>query len=234
VLPTERLFMSNLRIARCLFAPAAVLALAGGLSGASLLLTSAAASAQTCGTAVPAGSNCTLTGTLNITAGSLTLTSPASLTWGASLNGTNQSVVDVTAADQQVTVDDATGSGAGWHVTTSATTFLNGTFALPNVGSLATTGSVASISATTAPTATCVATCTLPTDSTTYPVAITTAATAPTPVTVYDTALATGVGQVILGGSTNANPVGWWVNVPANVHAGAYTSTITQAVVSAP
>jgi len=226
--------MSKHRIARLIVAPAAVLTLAGGVSGASFLLTSAAASAATCGSAVPAGSNCTLTGTLNITAGSLTLTSPASLTWGASLNGTNQSVVDATPADQQLTVNDATGSGAGWHVTTSATTFTNGAYTLPDIGSLVTTGSVTSISATTAPTATCVATCTVPTNTTIYPVAITKAASAPTAVTTYDTAVATGVGQVVLGGSTNANPVGWWVNVPANVRAGAYISTITQAVVSAP
>jgi hypothetical protein len=226
--------MSTRRFTRLLVGPAAVFALVAGMSAGSALLTSAAADAATCGTAVASGSNCTATGTLNVTAGSLTLTSPASLTWGATLNGTNQSVVDVTPADQQLTVNDATGAGAGWHVTTSATTFVNGTHTLPTAGTLVFTGSVGSISATTAPTATCVATCTLPTDTSTYPSAITTATTAPTAVTVYDTPAVTGVGQVVLGGSTAADPIGWWVNVPANVSAGAYTSTITQAVVSAP
>jgi hypothetical protein len=28
--------------------------------------------------------------------------------------------------------------------------------------------------------------------------------------------------------------VGWWINVPASASAGAYTSTVTMAVVSAP
>jgi hypothetical protein len=99
-----------------------------------------------------------------------------------------------------------------------------------------TTGSVTSVSAITAPTATCAAgtTCTLPTDSTTYPVAITTAATSPTAVTVYDTAANTGVGQVVIGGSAQADPLGWWLDVPANASAGAYTSTVTLAIVSAP
>ncbi|HEY6278177.1 MAG TPA: WxL domain-containing protein [Streptosporangiaceae bacterium] len=192
------------------------------------------AGATACGSQVPAGSNCTLTGTLTVTAGSLTLTSAASLTWAVTLNGLNQSAVDTTAGDQQYTVDDATGSGAGWHVTTAATTFTDGSHTLANSGTFVTTGSVTSISATTAPTATCAATCTLPTNSTTYPVAITTAASSPTPVTIYDTAASTGLGQVVIGGSASPNPVGWWLNVPASVVSGSYTSTITMAIVSAP
>jgi hypothetical protein len=177
-----------------------------------------------------------MTGTLTVSAGALTLTSPASLTWSATLTGTNQSVVDVVGADQQYTVNDATGSGAGWHVTVAATTFTNGTHTLPDTGTFVTTGSTTSISATAAPTATCAAgtTCTLPTNSTTYPIGITTAATAPTAVTIYSTAAATGVGQVVIGGSGSANPVGWWINIPASASAGAYTSTVTMAVVSAP
>ncbi len=183
-----------------------------------------------------AGSNCTVTGTLTITAGGLTLTAPASLGWAATLNGANQSVVDVTAADQQYTVNDGTGSATGWHVTLSATTFTNGSHTLPDTGTFVTTGSVTSISATTAPTAACAAstTCTLPTNTTTYPVAVTTASSSPTAVAIYDTAAGTGVGQIVIGGSSAANPVGWWVNVPASASAGAYTSTITMAVVSAP
>jgi len=216
--------------------------LAAAAAGAVLLAmvsvagTASDASAVDCGTAVAAGTGCTMTGTLTVTGGSLTATSPSSLTWAATLNGTDQSVVDVTAGDQQLTVNDATGSGAGWHVTASATTFTNGTHTLPNTGTFVTTGSVTSATGTTAPTATCAAstTCTLPTNSTTYPVAITTAASSPTAVTIYDTAANTGVGQVVVGGSTQTNPFGWWINVPANAFAGAYTSTVTMAVVSAP
>jgi len=209
-------------------------ALAMTLIAGGVLLTAAPASASGCGGAVPAGSNCTMTGTVNVTGGSLTLTASSSLTWAATLSGLDQSVVDVVAGDQQLTVDDATGTGAGWHVTTSATTFTNGSHILPNAGTFVLTGSVSSISATSAPTATCSATCTLPTNTATYPVSITTAATSPTPVTIYDTSAGSGLGQVVIGGSSAANPVGWWVNLPASAVAGSYTSTITMAIVSAP
>jgi hypothetical protein len=36
------------------------------------------------------------------------------------------------------------------------------------------------------------------------------------------------------GGSGTLNPVGWWLNVPANTLAGTYTSTITLAIADAP
>jgi hypothetical protein len=184
--------------------------------------------------AVTATSAGAVPGTLTVTAGSLTLTAPTSLTWGVTLNGTNQTAVDSVSGDQQYTVNDATGTGAGWHVTTSGTTFTNGTHTLPDVGTFVNTGSITSVSATTAPTATCVATCVLPTNTTTYPVAITTAPSTPTAVTIYDTSAATGVGQVTIGGHSAANPVGWWVNVPSSAFAGSYTSTVTIAIVSAP
>jgi hypothetical protein len=176
-----------------------------------------------------------MTGTLNVTAGTLTLTSPSSLTWAATLNGLDQTVVDTTAVDQTYTVNDATGSGAGWHVTVSATTFTNTTHTLPDTGTLV-TGNTTSATDTTKPTAACApgSTCTLPTNNTTYPVAITTAPSTPTPVTIYDTAAATGVGQIVIGGSSAAHPVGWWVKVPATASPGAYTSTFTLAVISGP
>ncbi|WP_165845455.1 WxL domain-containing protein [Streptacidiphilus pinicola] len=192
------------------------------------------ANAVACGSAIAAGTSCTLTGTATLSAGTLTLTSPSSLAWATTLNGLNQSVVDTTAADQQYTVDDATGSGAGWHVTTSATTFTSGSHTLPDAGTFSTNGSTSSVSAGTAPSATCTGTCTLPSNSTTYPVAVTTAASSPTPVTVYDTAAGTGLGQVVIGGSTAASPIGWWINIPAGAAAGTYTSTITMEVISGP
>jgi hypothetical protein len=211
---------------------AAVL-LTGGL-GAAALLAADPADAIACGTAIAAGTACTLTGTLGVTTGTLTLTSPTALAWSTTENGTDQQLVDPTTAHQNYLVDDATGSGAGWHVTVSATTFTTGTYTLANTGSFVSTGSAASETATTAPTAACStgATCTLPTDTTTYPVAITTAASAPTAVTIYDTSAATGLGSITIG--IGALPVGWWVNVPASTKAGTYTSTISLTVISAP
>src|SRR5713226_6191769 len=136
---------------RLLHALGVLVVLAGGLTAGSVALLSGTASAAGCGTAVPAGSNCTMTGTVTLTGGALTLTSPSSLSWAATLNGNNQSLVDTTAGDQQYTVNDATGTGAGWHVTTSATTFTNGSHSFPDTGTFVTNGSTSSITDTTAP-----------------------------------------------------------------------------------
>jgi hypothetical protein len=170
--------------------------------------------------------------------GPLDLTSPGSLGWAATLNGANQSAVDGTAADQQFTVDDETATGpttaAGWHITVAAVTFTSGSHTLANSGTLALTGSLTSVTATTGPSVSCVVSCTPPGNTTTYPVAITTAASAPTPATVFDAPVKTGLGPVLIGGHSAANPVGWWVSIPASARAGSYTSTVTVAVVSGP
>lgn len=204
---------------------------AGGI-GAPVLLAAGAAGAAACGTATAAGTACALTGTATLGAGSLTLAAPGSLNWSATLSGLDQHLVD--PADTTYTVDDATGSGAGWHVAVSATQFTAGGRTLANAGTVVNTGSTGSVTATTAPAASCHAgaTCTLPADSTTYPVAIATAATSPGSYTIYDTAASTGLGEITIGGG--ANLVGWWVNVPASSSAGAYTSTFTLEIVSAP
>jgi WxL domain surface cell wall-binding len=211
------------------------LVLSAGIGGPTLLV-AGAAQAAACGTATPAGTDCTMTGTLALTAGTMTLTSPSSLGWGGTVNGLDQRLVDPTAADQTYLVNDSTGSGPGWHVTVSATTFTSGAKTLADVGTFSTDGSKTSILGTAGPTAACAAqsTCTLPTDTTTYPVAITTAASAPTAVNIYSASAATGLGSIVIGGSTAANPVGWWLNVPGNTQAGTYTSTVSMEMISAP
>jgi WxL domain surface cell wall-binding len=203
-----------------------------GAIAAPTLLAAGTAEAASCGGAVAAGTSCTLVGTVALTGGSLTLTSPSVLNWTGTLNGLDQSLVDTSPGDQQFTVNDATGMGAGWHVTTSATQFTNGTKTFVNTGTFVTNGSATSITSTNGPSATCTNTCTVPTDTTTYPVPITTAAVTPTPVTIYDTATGTGMGQMVIGNTPN--PVGWWVNVPASASAGSYTSTITMEIISGP
>ncbi len=181
-------------------------------------------------------SSCSSTGTLTLAGGTLSLTAPSSFTWGATITGANLSLFDATSADQGYTVDDLTGSGAGWHVTLAATTFTNGTHTLADTGTFSTNGSVSSATATTAPSASCVTVgqCLVPTNSTTYPVAITTAASSPTPVTIFDTAVNSGMGNVQIGGSAAANPIGWWLSVPALAYAGSYTSTVTISIISTP
>jgi alpha-tubulin suppressor-like RCC1 family protein len=166
--------------------------------------------------------------------GFLSLTSPTSLTWAVTGNGSNQSAVDAVSGDEQLTATDNTVTGNGWHITVSATTFTTGTYTLPNTGAAGFTGSILSSQASPAPTATCVGSCTLPADTTIYPVAITTAASSPTTYTIYDTPASTGEGVMTLGGSSAANPVGWWVQAPASTRAGIYTSTVTLQVVSGP
>lgn len=166
--------------------------------------------------------------------GPLSVTAPGSLTWALTLNGLNQSIADAVAGDQQLTVSDETLTGAGWHVTISATTFTNGAHTLPNTGTFVLTGNVSSITATTAPTLACTLSCIPPTDAVTYPVAITTAASSPSPVSVYAALANSGLGGILLGGSSAADPFGWWVKVPGNAFHGAYTSTVTVAIVSGP
>jgi hypothetical protein len=136
--------------------------------------------------------------------------------------------------DQQFSVDDETATGAGWHITVSATTFTTGTRTLPDSGTLVFTGSTSSITTTTGPGATCLTSCTPPANATTYPVAITTAASSPTPVTVYNAVAGSGLGPATLGGHGTASPAGWWVSIPGSALAGAYASTVTVAVVSGP
>jgi hypothetical protein len=168
----------------------------------------------------------------------LGLGAPATLTWSGTLNGQNQDLADRTTADQLLTVNDQTDTGAGWHVTVSATNFVTaGGAALPPSGVLGVTGSTAGRWTSAPPTAACPGTafCALPdTAAVTYPVVITSAATSPAPSTVYDATAATGIGPVTLGGSAAVNPVGWWVNVPGYAPAGTFTSTVTVSIVSGP
>jgi WxL domain surface cell wall-binding len=170
--------------------------------------------------------------------GALVVTAPSSLSWSGTLNGSDQAIPDTDAAAEQLSVNDQTDSGAGWHVSVSATSFTNGAgYSLPATGVLQVAGSVASEGLTTAPTASCQGTliCTLPDDSSvSYPVAITSAAQSPAAVTVYAASAGTGVGPVSIGGAGTSNPLGWWLNVPATALAGTYTSTVTISVVSGP
>ena len=203
------------------------------MTGAAALLAAGTADATACSAAIAAGSSCALTGTLAFTGGTLSLTSPAALGWSTTLTGQDSKLVDTTAGHTSFVVNDATGSGAGWNVTVSATTFSTGSKTLANSGTLQVTGSISSETATTSPDAACNtgSTCTLPSTTTTYPVLITTAASSPTATKIYDDAASSGLGQLTIG---NANLVGWWLNVPANAVSGTYTSTFTWQINSGP
>jgi WxL domain surface cell wall-binding len=163
--------------------------------------------------AMPAGA---ATATANISAGSLAfVTSPPNVTFNATLNGANQNVT----ATQALDVSDGTGSGAGWNITATSTTFTTGSVTL----------STTATTVQSAPTTACDAssTCTLATNSVSYPYTLPAAASAPTATKVFNAAANTGQGNQTV-------TVTWQLNVPANTVAGTYTSTWTISLVSGP
>lgn len=156
------------------------------------------------------------TATLN--AGSLAFVStPASISFSGTLNGLDQTLTNPSAID----VSDATGSGTGWNITATSTTF-------------ATAGNTHALSATAttvtaAPTDVCDtgATCALATNGVTYPYSLPAASTAPSATKVYSAAANTGLGNQTI------TPT-WKLAVPANAFAGTYNSTWTLSLVSGP
>lgn len=235
--------------------------LTGGV-GASVLFAGGTADAapELPPTPCASGVACDITGTLILTSGSMTLTAPAAVGWGAGMTGVDQQLADPTAADETYTVDDATGTAPGWHVTASATTFTSGanvlgtagTIPVPAVPTFATNGSgpitagaTGLMTDTTAPTDACLAgsTCSLPTntvvtvpaDVVAYPVTITAGNTASAaPVSIYNADAGTGLGSIVIGGATTANPIGWWINVPSNTIQGTYLSTVSLELIDGP
>jgi hypothetical protein len=159
----------------------------------------------------------TSTSTGTVSAGTLSLTTTAAPTFSATLNGTDLSPTYSVPA----TLNDATGSGAGWNTTITSTQFTTG-------------GSTPQTLATTASTITGVTavaaagtTATAPTNGITYPLTVPAGATAPTAVKYFDAALNTGMGEFTLTPTVQ-------VAIPANAYAGTYSSTLTLASVSGP
>jgi hypothetical protein len=131
--------------------------------------------------------------------------------------GSNPSFTDtLDGTDQTVTykpvlgVTDARGSGAGWHLTESATNLTDGTHVLIQKISAVTqachTGS----------------TCSLPTSSTTLPVTMGAAGAS-----FYSSAATFGLGKVDVTPTVS-------VAIPGNSYAGTYSSTVTFAAVAGP
>jgi hypothetical protein len=159
------------------------------------------------------------TGTATISAGSLGFVStPPNVTFSATLNGLDQTV----NATQALDVGDATGSGTGWNLTATSTTFTTGGGTPHLLSTSATT-------VTGAPTDVCdaSATCTLATNSVTYPYTLPAGASAPTATKMFNAAANTGLGNQTI------TPT-WRLSVPANTFAGTYTSTWTISLVSGP
>jgi hypothetical protein len=235
-------------------AAAAALAL-GGIASATIGGAGPASAAPCTGTVVGATpGSCAITGSADLGIGTLSEIVPGSLSWATTLTGVPQDMVDTTTTDQTYAINDATGSRAGWHVSVTATPFTCtvlvtapcvGTDTLPTTASgaanptFSTNGDIGSPTTTTAPGDACssgVSTdCTLPTNSTTYPVQVVTDGT--TASTIFNAATGTGLGSVDIGPTTTnpaLAPVGWWLHAPSDTVAGTYTSTITIDIVSGP
>jgi hypothetical protein len=145
------------------------------------------------------------------------VSTPASISFSGTLNGTDQTISNPSAID----VGDATGSGAGWNLTSTSTTFATS----GNTHTLSTGATTVGV----APTDACDAgaTCSLATNSVTYPYSLPAAATAPTATKLYNAAANTGLGD------QTVTPT-WKLGVPASTFAGTYNSTWTLSLVSGP
>ena len=166
--------------------------------------------------AQPAGAT---SGTAALAAGSLAfLSSPATVSFSATLSGTDQTV----NASQVFDVSDATGSGAGWNITATSTTFTTGGGSPKLLSTSATTVQAA-------PSVACDAgtTCTVATTSVSYPYTLPAGSTAPTATKVFNASANTGLGN-------ETTTFTFRLSVPAATSAGTYTSTWTYSLVSGP
>ena len=206
-----------------------------GVSGGTLLALASPAGATTCDNATFT-SGCTVTGTAGVGGSSLGMIAPASQGWTTTLDGTNKQLVNT--ADASFTVQDATGTGAGWTVTATATQFTGAGAdgnTLAATGTMVYAGSGSSETSGATPGAACApsTTCQLPTTSgLTLPAPVTQDGS--TLVNLYDADTSTGLGTIVIGAASGGNPAAFWVNVPANATADTYTSTITYAVATGP
>ena len=164
--------------------------------------------------AVAVAGNVTATATVT-GAGALSLTHGASASVSSTLDGTDQ----VASYTVPLTLNDARGSGAGWNLTITSTTFSDGSGHSLGTGA----SSVSSVSSA------CVAggTCTAPTNAISYPLTVPAAASAPTAVKLFNSAANTGLGRFTVTPTIN-------VTIPGNAYAGSYSSTVTVAAVSGP
>jgi len=174
----------------------------------SITLPGAALAATTASVTLSAGSSSFINSTP-----AATVTFPATI-----LNGTQQSVTATLAFD----VGDATGSGAGWNVTATSTSFTSGGHTLPATAT--TVQSLPSISCDAGASG-----CTNASTTVSYPYALPAATTAPTATKLFNANAGTGMGDQTF------TPT-WTLAIPADAVAGAtpYTSTWTFSLVSGP
>lgn len=153
-------------------------------------------------------------GSLTVSGGSLTMSAVDNPAFpGVTLDGTAQSVSDAIDID----VKDLRGTGAGWHLEVTSTTFTDGSNTLPNTA-LTITGVTSACDGTT---------CTDPTNGNSYAITVPADTVAPTAVEFFDSAANTGLGDFTI------TPT-FALAVPATTYAGTYNSTVTLTVANTP
>jgi hypothetical protein len=168
------------------------------------------------GSAIAAFADSNTGATVAVNAGTLTESGPASVSATAvTLNGSDQT----TTYSLGLTVTEARGSGAGWNLTISSTTFIAGSHTLST--------SASSIIAVPAVSCNAGSSCTNATNSITYPLGVPAGTIAPAAVKFFNAAANTGMGKFTITPTVT-------ISIPANTFAGSYTSTVSVAVVSGP
>jgi hypothetical protein len=173
-----------------------------------ILITLAVAAVALIATTAALASTLTSTATVSGTAG-ISLNLPSNPSLSDTIDGSDQTV----SYSPVLGVVDARGSGAGWNVTISSTTYSDGS------GHTLEPGSVTGV------TQACHtgSSCTAATSSgITYPLSLT-----GTAAKLFNAAAATGMGKVDVTPTVQ-------VQIPGNAYAGTYTSTLTLATVSGP
>ena len=156
------------------------------------------------------------TATATVTGGTLGFVSAPANT-GFNVNLTGKDVV--ATATQTFDVSDATGSGAGWNITATSTTFTAGSHSL----------SPTSVTVPAVPTVACDsgASCTAASNAVSYPYTLPAGATAPTATKIFSSTANTGLGNQTV-------TLSFSLAIPANAFAGNYSSTWTYTLVSGP
>jgi hypothetical protein len=156
----------------------------------------------------------TVTGTLVLTGGTLSIAVADAPDLSLTLNGSDQTASDTFEIDAK----DLRGSGAGWKVTVTSTTFTN----LEGKTLANTAATITGVSAL------CDGgTCSEPVNGIGYPLTVPADEVAPTAATLFNAAVDSGMGDFTL------TPT-FQLSVPANAYAGNYSSTITLDIASGP
>jgi hypothetical protein len=158
--------------------------------------------------------NVTATGT--VTGSTFTATTSATPTFSATLDSGDAAPTYTLP----FTIQDTRGTGVGWNLTVTSTTYSTGG-GTPKL--LATNAS----SITSLGTSCASGTCTNPTNAVAYPLAIPAATSAPAAVKYFNSTADTGMGKFTVTPTIT-------VAVPQNAYAGSYSSTVTVSVVTGP